>query len=33
VCEQGGHLSMYDDQKAYFDALVPFLLAAHSSHA
>ena len=27
VCEQGSHLSLYDDQKAYFDALVPFLLA------
>ena len=30
VCEKGSHLSMYDDQKAYFDALVPFLRAAHA---
>ena len=28
VCENGSHLSMYDDQVAYFDALVPFLLTA-----
>jgi proline iminopeptidase len=27
VCENGSHLSLYDDQKAYFDALVPFLVA------
>lgn len=27
VCENGSHLCLYDDQKAYFDALVPFLLA------
>jgi len=26
VCEKGSHLSMYDDQAAYFAALVPFLL-------
>ena len=28
VCENGSHWSMYDDQVAYFDALVPFLLDA-----
>ena len=27
VCENGSHLSLYDDQKTYFDALVPFVLA------
>jgi proline iminopeptidase len=27
VCENGSHLSLYDDQQAYFDALVPFILA------
>ncbi len=26
VCENGTHLAMYDDQEAYFGALVPFLL-------
>jgi len=26
VCENGSHWSMYDDQAAYFSALVPFLL-------
>ena len=26
ICENGSHLCMYDDQQAYFDALVPFLL-------
>jgi proline iminopeptidase len=25
ICEKGSHLSMYDDQQAYFSALVPFL--------
>ena len=25
VCENGSHFSMYDDQAAYFDALVAFL--------
>lgn len=25
ICENGSHLSMYDDQEAYFAALVPFL--------
>lgn len=29
VCEQGSHMSMYDDQQAYFAALVPFLAEAH----
>jgi proline iminopeptidase len=28
VCEEGSHLPMYDDQEAYFAALVPFLLEA-----
>ncbi len=31
ICENGSHLSMYDDQPAYFEALVPFLLEAHTS--
>jgi len=26
VCENGSHLTMYDDQASYFGALVPFLL-------
>jgi len=26
ICEKGSHLCMYDDQQAYFDALVPFLI-------
>ncbi len=26
VCEKGSHMCMYDDQVAYFDALVPFVL-------
>ena len=30
ICENGSHLAMYDDQAAYFSALVPFLLAAHA---
>ena len=25
VCERGSHMAMYDDQQAYFDALIPFL--------
>lgn len=33
VCEKGSHLSLYDDQAAYFDALVPFLLEAPPSPA
>jgi proline iminopeptidase len=28
ICENGSHLCMYDDQQAYFDALVPFLLGS-----
>jgi len=31
VCEKGSHLSMYDDQAAYFDALVPFLVEARGT--
>jgi proline iminopeptidase len=31
ICEHGSHLSMYDDQEAYFRALVPFLLETHAS--
>jgi proline iminopeptidase len=31
ICEKGSHLSMYDDQEAYFAALVPFLLEAPAS--
>jgi len=29
VCEQGSHMAMYDDQRAYFKALLPFLHEAH----
>jgi len=25
ACEKGSHMAMYDDQRAYFDALIPFL--------
>jgi proline iminopeptidase len=25
ICEHGSHMAMYDDQRAYFDALLPFL--------
>ena len=25
VCEKGSHMALYDDQRAYFDALIPFL--------
>ena len=31
VCENGSHWSMYDDQEAYFGALVPFLLKTGDS--
>jgi len=31
VCEKGSHLSLYDDQEAYFDALLPFVLQAHAA--
>jgi proline iminopeptidase len=27
VCSNGGHFAMYDDQRAYFDALIPFMKA------
>lgn len=30
VCERGSHLCLYDDQAAYFDALIPFILQAHA---
>jgi proline iminopeptidase len=29
VCENGSHMSLYDDQETYFAALVPFLHEAH----
>ena len=29
VCPKGSHMALYDDQQAYFDALVPFLREAH----
>jgi proline iminopeptidase len=30
VCERGSHMCMYDDQQAYFQALLPFLHEAHA---
>jgi proline iminopeptidase len=30
VCERGSHMAMYDDQRAYFEALLPFLHEAHA---
>jgi len=33
VCERGSHMCMYDDQQAYFRALLPFLNEAHAGHA
>src|SRR5262249_52472540 len=30
ICEKGSHMCIYDDQHAYFDALVPFLLAGRA---
>ena len=30
VCERGSHMCMYDDQQAYFRALLPFLNEAHA---
>ncbi|MGH8140343.1 MAG: proline iminopeptidase-family hydrolase [Steroidobacteraceae bacterium] len=30
VCEGGSHMAMYDDQRAYFAALLPFLHEAHA---
>jgi proline iminopeptidase len=32
VCENGSHLAMYDDQEAYFRALIPFLRESHARH-
>ncbi len=32
-CAEGSHLAMYDDQEAYFDGLVPFLLAVRDGDA
>ena len=29
LCERGSHMAMYDDQRAYFDALIPFLREAY----
>lgn len=29
VCENGSHMSLYDDQEAYFDSLVSFLKQVH----
>jgi proline iminopeptidase len=31
VCERGSHLCMYDDQAAYFRALLPFMQQAHAA--
>lgn len=33
VCEKGSHMAMYDDQQAYFNALIPFLQSVHASGA
>jgi proline iminopeptidase len=30
VCERGSHMAMYDDQRAYFAALLTFLHEAHA---
>ncbi len=30
TCERGSHMAMYDDQAAYFAALLPFLHTAHA---
>ncbi len=32
VCEKGSHMAMYDDQRAYFDALIPFLHETYRSN-
>jgi len=29
LCGRGSHMAMYDDQRAYFDALIPFLREAY----
>ena len=31
MCEHGSHMAMYDDQRAYFDALIPFLREAYAA--
>jgi len=33
LCGRGSHMCMYDDQQAYFQALLPFLHEAHAAHA
>jgi proline iminopeptidase len=33
ICENGSHLCLYDDQQAYFNALIPFALQAHAAGA
>ena len=33
ICENGSHLPFYDDQVAYFDALIPFVVGAHAAGA
>jgi proline iminopeptidase len=30
LCERGSHMAMYDDQRAYFEGLLPFLHEAHA---
>ena len=30
ICERGSHMAMYDDQRAYFAALIPFLRDVHA---
>ena len=31
ICARGSHLSLCDDQAAYFDALIPFVRDAHAA--
>ncbi len=33
ICERGSHLSLYDDQVAYFDALIRFVGEAHAARS
>ena len=33
ICERGSHMAMYDDQRAYFAALVAFLRDVHAGRA
>jgi proline iminopeptidase len=33
ICENGSHLPFYDDQIAYFDALIPFVVGVHAAGA